>query len=348
MSSLVRTLKAAAYRSGLLNLEHRRKNRQNLTVAMFHRILPAGDPRTPGADPAWTLYEELFCEVLDFFGEHYSIVSPEAVLAFGEGEAALPERPLLLTFDDGWADNAEVAAPRLTERGLRGLVFVVSDAVNRREAFWQERLIAAGRTGAFTAERTSELAEVSGLEADAMEGEAAARSLVRGLLDADAETLRRTLKSFTAWYGEVEGSLPAQMLSEEQVRELDRGSLHIGSHGRTHTPLLGLPDAVDELRDSRDRLGELLGRPVTALSYPHGRYDEALAEETRKAGYLLIATSDEHLNDFSSGALPTTLGRIDVPAHEISDAGGRLDSMRLAYWMFRRPARGPHAAEALR
>lgn len=348
MSSLVRKLKAVAYRSGLLAVEHRRKNRQNLTVAMFHRILPAGDPRTSGADPAWTLSEELFCEVLDFFGEHYSIVTPETVLAFQEGREGLPERPLLLTFDDGWADNAEIAAPRLTERGLRGLVFVVSDAVDRREAFWQERIIAAGRTGAFTAERTSELAEVSGFEADAMEGDAAARSLVRGLLDADEETLRRTLESFASWYGEVEAALPAQMLTKEQVRELDRGALHIGSHGRTHTPLLGLPGAVDELRDSRARLGEILERPVTALSYPHGRYDDALAEETRKAGYRLIATSDEHLNDFSGGSLPATLGRIDVPAHEISDVNGRLDSMRLAYWMFRRPALQAETTEASR
>jgi peptidoglycan/xylan/chitin deacetylase (PgdA/CDA1 family) len=43
----------------------------------------------------------------------------------------LPARPLLITFDDGWADNEEFALRALRERNLPAVVFVVAAGVHR-------------------------------------------------------------------------------------------------------------------------------------------------------------------------------------------------------------------------
>ena len=106
-STLKRWARQSAYGSGALGLYHRQRHAGALTVVMFHRVLPAGDPRWARTDPEYALSVERFDQCLAFFAAHYNVVSLETLLAARRGRAALPERPLLITFDDGWSDNAE-------------------------------------------------------------------------------------------------------------------------------------------------------------------------------------------------------------------------------------------------
>ena len=48
----------------------------------------------------------------------------EEVIEAVKEEKRLPEKALLLTFDDGYLDNYTVALPLLLERGLQGSFFV--------------------------------------------------------------------------------------------------------------------------------------------------------------------------------------------------------------------------------
>src|SRR5712691_8383855 len=64
-------LKAALYHCGALSLYHRVRNRNVLTVAMFHRVLKQNDPRWLTAFPQWTLSDD-FDACLAFFKRHYT------------------------------------------------------------------------------------------------------------------------------------------------------------------------------------------------------------------------------------------------------------------------------------
>lgn len=44
-----------------------------------------------------------------------------------EGKRTFPKRPILLTFDDGYRDTLELAAPALRERGMRATVYLLAD-----------------------------------------------------------------------------------------------------------------------------------------------------------------------------------------------------------------------------
>jgi hypothetical protein len=81
------------------------------------------------------------------------VVSAADVLAARKGEASLPPRALLITFDDGWKDNADFALPRLRKARLPALLFVVADVIGRRLPFFQEQLMAGWRLGRIDAER---------------------------------------------------------------------------------------------------------------------------------------------------------------------------------------------------
>ena len=133
----------ALYRSGALDAWHRRRNRDRLTVIMFHRVLAPSDPRWATADPEYSLRDDLFADCLAFFKRHYHVVALDDVLAARAGGPPLPPRPLLITFDDGWSDNEEFALRHLRRAGLPALLFVVADVVGRKEPFYQERLVGA-------------------------------------------------------------------------------------------------------------------------------------------------------------------------------------------------------------
>jgi hypothetical protein len=116
--TLKTAIKTLIYRSGLLPAWHHWRARSTLTVAMFHRVLARGGPRWEQAEPAYTVSDRLFVECLEFFRRHYSVVSLDDVLAARRGLRPLPPRALLITFDDGWLDNLEVALPPLQRAGL--------------------------------------------------------------------------------------------------------------------------------------------------------------------------------------------------------------------------------------
>src|SRR5262249_27871046 len=135
--------------------------RRCLTTVMFHRILPKSDPRADGADLLYTISIDQFRSCLAFFRQHYSVIDLDQLS--GSKSRALPSNPLLITFDDGWADNCEYALPRLQASALPAVVFVAAAAVGQRAPFWQEAMYAAWRTGRISVPELYAQALTSGL-----------------------------------------------------------------------------------------------------------------------------------------------------------------------------------------
>ncbi|MGD9769709.1 MAG: polysaccharide deacetylase family protein [Pseudolabrys sp.] len=91
----------------------------------------------------------------------------------------------------------------------------------------------------------------------------------------------------------VESGAP-QYLSRSEVVALARlPGVTIGAHGYSHTRLTTCDDGAlaRELTDSRAWLEDLLGAPVTTMSYPHGAVDDRVATAAAAAGFTLAACS---------------------------------------------------------
>ena len=75
----------------------------------------------------------------------YHAVTIPQVIAYVEEGAPLPEKPVLITMDDGYTSNLTVAAPVLEELGMCATVFVIGINegepvyVHSGEPFWQAR-----------------------------------------------------------------------------------------------------------------------------------------------------------------------------------------------------------------
>ena len=66
----------------------------------------------------------MFREQIEFMKQQFNIVSMEQVIEAVERHADLPDKALLLTFDDGYVDNYTFAFPILEEFGIQGSFFI--------------------------------------------------------------------------------------------------------------------------------------------------------------------------------------------------------------------------------
>lgn len=73
----------------------------------------------------------------------------------------------------------------------------------------------------------------------------------------------------------------------DELRALAERGIEIGSHtiSHPHLPRLGDAELNRELRESRERIADELGRECRYLAYPYGDEDARVREAARRAGY---------------------------------------------------------------
>ncbi len=89
-------------------------------------------------------------------------------------------------------------------------------------------------------------------------------------------------------------------LAERELKELaSLPGVNIGSHGKTHSPLVHCDDLAlwQELFESRCRIEDVIGRQVKAIAYPHGSVNQRVRHVAERAGYVVGVCSRFDIND---------------------------------------------------
>ncbi|MEM9123229.1 MAG: polysaccharide deacetylase family protein [Pseudomonadota bacterium] len=334
--------KSVLMATGLLPAWHRRRNAHALTVLMFHRVLPRAMWESSHADGAYTVSPEFLDTVLTFAARHFTFVGLRNVLAGDD----LPPCPLLVTFDDGWADNAAFAAPVLQAHDVKAVFFLSAGAFGAGAArFTPERLFAhltvhpssgasfgtiLGQPSTADARALSEAAIFAGPEA--------LQDLDRALDDAGAP------------------SFPT-MMSGDDLAALQRAGHSFGVHGWSHRPLTRVDDPYKELAQARDWLHGTLGEhgSAEALSFPHGQFNDATLRAASDLGYRLCFSSAPDLTPWPPGppgassaqGRPRPIGRIEIKQDawlawsDRLGRGDRVNEANLATQLFTAPFAAP-------
>ena len=96
-------------------------------ILMYHSFT-----HDPGQVSETTMLAETFADHVRALSQAgYQAVGYDDLLAYVRGEADLPENPVVLTFDDGYRNNLEDAAPALEEAGMTGTIAVVGCSVGK-------------------------------------------------------------------------------------------------------------------------------------------------------------------------------------------------------------------------
>lgn len=92
-----------------------------LYISMYHYTRDLVHSRYPEIKGMNTT---LFRQQIEYMKNNFNFVTMEQVIDAVEGKAELPEKALLLTFDDGYIDNYTVAFPVLEEFNVQGSFFI--------------------------------------------------------------------------------------------------------------------------------------------------------------------------------------------------------------------------------
>jgi peptidoglycan/xylan/chitin deacetylase (PgdA/CDA1 family) len=289
---------------------------QRALIVAYHRI----------AEP--TLDPQLLCVSPQHFAEHLEIMTrayaPLSLRALGQRveEGRVPSRALVVTFDDGYADNLSHATPLLERYGVPATVFVVSGAVGPPREFWWDtlarlvlqpsslphhlRITVAGQVhmwdlgsaATWTEEQCQRYREwnVTCPETPTPR-HAVYRRLHQLLYPLDDRTQSQVLHDITQaaqWLDEGHGA--PRGLTPEEVRRLSESDVvDIGAHTTTHASLAHHTVAEQrcEIQENRRVLEAMIDRPVCSFAYPFGTYGDVNTTTValvREAGFHQACT----------------------------------------------------------
>lgn len=311
------------YSVGLMDALHRIRNRDTLTVFMFHRVLPKDSVAYQRAEKEFTFTVDGFERTLDFIARHYTVVQHRDIKAAVEGLRRLPERAALITFDDGWRDTLLHAREPLVRRGMSAVLFLATEAPTlREERWWQDQVVEARSDD----EAWHRLKKAVMLDGDMVP--ATDQAVTVALSRLPDEERHQLLDALSA-----EGPMSRQMLTDGDLSQLGP-VIALAGHGHTHAPLRGHPDAERELSLSHEQLQQW-GGDSWSMSFPHGSYDARSLELARRAGFSVCFTSDPVLmRTNATGGLSDQIGRIHVPESQWTCENGQISNAKLATYLF--------------
>ena len=109
---------------------------------------------------------------------------------------------------------------------------------------------------------------------------------------------------------EAKDQTPADLVNEEEIREMQASGVEFGSHLLDHTHLTrhSAEEQRRQLLDSKDQLQEILSQEVLSIAYPYGDVDGPAAAKAAEAGYCFGVTTEEGTNTRSTN--PMLLRRV--------------------------------------
>lgn len=279
---------------------------KDLRVLAYHRVLSQLDETRYSFDAELvSARREEFDWQMAYVARHFHPVSCAQVADAINSGTALPKRAVMVTFDDGFRDNYEVAFPVLRSHGVPALFFVSTGYIDSQEPFWFDWIVHVFLQTAESRVRLDAIDQTIELGATPQTRRAAALQLLRTLKRAP-ETKRlqvvEQLRQLTKVVMSPEALAQSAPMTWDHVREMSHAGMEFGSHTVSHPILSTIADPAllrRELEDSKARLESETGRPVIAIAYPVGGpnavNDEVLAA-TGQAGYRIAFTYQPGVN----------------------------------------------------
>ena len=234
-----------------------------LSILIYHRVLAEPDPLFPDEIDA-----RRFDQQLRFLKSSFNLMSLRDALD-GLRNNTLPPRAACLTFDDGYADNADIALPLLQKHGVHATVFVATGFLDGGR-MWNDTIIELIRNAPERIDLSA-----TGHGAFTLDSIDARRKAIGALLGAlKYVPMEQRLQQVDAIAALVPVTLRRDlMMSQAQVRQLHQAGIEIGAHTVHHPILARLPtaDARREIADGKNALEAMIGAPVRLFAYPNGK-----------------------------------------------------------------------------
>jgi peptidoglycan/xylan/chitin deacetylase (PgdA/CDA1 family) len=322
--------KKALVESAILRTAARLKPPAAIILA-YHSVRDERERDGSWIAPGITHATAVFARHMELVARKFHPVTLDEVLLFVKGEKVLPPRAVAVTFDDGYLDNLEVAAPVLSRFGMSAAFYLTVSMIGQPDAPWFCRVRHAFMTTSCTqwdssshngsSRNASSHNGVWDLSSPPRRDAAllAAYDICAPLVSFAQEDAVRTIENEL----QVHRTLPEHrlMMNWEEAKALRKAGHVVGSHTLTHPNVAHVADSEAqhaELVDSKSQMEKHLGEAVVHFSYPHPALNPQWNKQTLKitleAGYSSALTTTKA--PVAVGTNPLLLTRLNAPRPE--------------------------------
>lgn len=274
-----------------------------LYVSMYHYTRNITKSRYPGIKG---MTDTQFRSQIEYFREKFNIVCMDQVLAALNSETSLPEKALLLTFDDGYIDNYTCVFPILNEFNVSGCFFIPAKTFSTHKLLDVNKIhyiLACADENKLVEDVKAQMDYYRGQEFDYASTEELYHNyatanrfdtkdtifIKRMLQTVLPERLRTIISSylFEKYVGIAEEQLAYELyMSEDQISMMKRNGMHIGVHGYDHYWLGNLP--VEQMKKDIDKALEIMDGFIDkkrwSMNYPYGSYNQDVLDYIKEKG----------------------------------------------------------------
>ena len=314
------------------------ENNSKATIIMYHYVRDLKHSRYPEIKG---LDINLFKEQIKFLNKNYNFITMEMLIDSIENKSSLPNKSVLLTFDDAYIDHFEYVFPFLDKLKIQGSFYPPVKTVTKHTVLDVNKIhfILASETNKtkIVEEIKNELDKFRndyGLKSHTYYMEKLAHKsrydtaeviFIKRLLQVELpENIRKIITNnlFEKIVGIDEESFSRDLyMNIEQLKCMNRNNMHIGSHGYDHYWLgsLSKEKQKNEIEKSLTFLDEI-GSDLNqwTMCYPYGNYNNSTIELlTEYKCKLALTTKIDIANTLKSNryALPR-LDTNDIPKKE--------------------------------
>jgi peptidoglycan/xylan/chitin deacetylase (PgdA/CDA1 family) len=268
-----------------------------LRIFLFHRVSPINE------EWALAMHPQMFEKCINYITKKYQVVLVEDYFLRKENYSKKKDFACI-TFDDGFKDNIEYAAPILKKYNCPASFYIGTNLVDKDIPTWThlyDHLFYKTKKKSLALHSsylTNEYNQTINLPSDRARNKFR-KQLFPELKKMPHRELQNILAQISGQFNDV--SPPKNyMMNWDEVNQLKNDNFVIGSHTKTH-PLLSTIDddfLLKELKDSADRIREMTGVQPVSLSYPIGDYSIKVKQATQGAGYKIgLAVNQQFYNN---------------------------------------------------
>ena len=266
-------------------------NRECGYIYMLHRV-GYQDENKLFANENMKVSPEFLDEFIRQQQKFYQFISMDELCLIKEGKLKLKKKFVVMTLDDGYLDNFELALPVFKKFNVPFIIFIASGLVDGNALLWwynleelilKNRIIRTGDGKSYPCE-TREQKESTFLE------------LRTKILEINPESFGQDLDKLLPEIAETADYCDL-MMTREQISMISKEPLcTIGSHTVRHLNLSNMSDeqVLEDILQNKQILKKITGKEISHFAYPFGTASEVgdkTAVIADKAGFKTITVA---------------------------------------------------------
>ncbi|MFK5986456.1 MAG: polysaccharide deacetylase family protein [Pseudomonadota bacterium] len=281
--SLLHQLQRVLYVTGCTRLHNHMVRPEGAIILMYHSIVD--DNIAPFIHPGYSISMSVFEQQMQLLKNQYNVIDMASLVKKIDNNEKISAKTVVITFDDGYLNNLQIAAPILEKYQLPATLFLCTAYVSRAESQWVDQLHSMLQ---FRSCEKINWQDNSSFNLQKDNDFCAFFSLISSqLLIAETEQRKQLLSQL--WDKlQPTREIPKLTMNWDGVRDLKQRyplfELALHTHEHMDLTRLSSTQLEQELLDCIQTFEQQLGFKAQFFSYPYGRYNPYIVKKIEQLG----------------------------------------------------------------